>query len=146
MLVKVVREKSINGAIPSKIYVDGDFVCYGLENDLYKIPNGVYSAYGMTSPKFGTEKVYLNVPDRTGVLFHGGNTKDATKGCILCARNRDGDTISGDFSDELFKIVNNAYLRGESIAVQITDQLVTKTALFLIVAGIAAAFYFTTKK
>ena len=38
MLVKVVRENSINGAIPSKIYVDGDFVCYGLENDLYKIP------------------------------------------------------------------------------------------------------------
>lgn len=142
MLVKVAREKTINGAIPSKIYADGVFMGYGLESDLYKIPAGVYSAYGKTSPKFGTNKLYLNVPGRSGILFHGGNSVDDTRGCILTGKNRSGATVSGDFSDDLFKVVDNAYKRGENIAVQVTDYDEQKPLKWLFVAAICAGLFF----
>lgn len=145
MLVKVAREKTINGAIPSKIYADGVFIGYGLESDLYKIPAGVYSAYGHTSPKFGTNKLYLNVPGRSGILFHGGNTIDSTRGCILTGKNRSGATVSGDFSDELFKVVDDAYKRGENIAVQVVDYDEQKPLKWLFMAAICAGVYFAIK-
>lgn len=141
MLLEVVREKEIKGAIPSKILIDGAFFCYGLENENYKIPEGVYSAYGMTSPKFGTEKVYLNVDGRSGILFHGGNDKEDTKGCILTGATRTGETISGDRSNDLFSIVDAAYKRGESIAVKVTSDTSSKAAMVLLLAGAVALFF-----
>lgn len=140
MIVEVVREKAIGYAVPSKIYVDGAFFSYGLENDNYKIPAGIYDAYGMTSPKFGTNKLYITVPGRSSILFHGGNDADDTKGCILVGKNRDGDRVSGDVSDELFNVVDQAYKRGEAVAVKITGGI-TGAAIFLGVAGIVALIY-----
>lgn len=140
MIVEVVREKSIGYAVPSKIYVDGEFFSYGLENDNYKIPTGIYDAYGMTSPKFGTNKLYITVPGRSSILFHGGNDADDAKGCILVGKNRDGDRISGDVSDDLFNVVDRAYRRGEAVAVKITGGI-TGAAIFLGVAGIVALIY-----
>lgn len=140
MIVEVVREKSIGYAVPSKIYVDGAFFSYGLENDNYKIPAGIYDAYGMTSPKFGTNKLYITVPGRSSILFHGGNDADDTKGCVLVGQNRDGDRISGDVSDELFNVVDRAYRSGEAVAVKITGGI-TGAAIFLGVAGIVALIY-----
>ena len=145
MIIKVVRESAINGAIPSRIYLDGSFFCYGLENELYKIPIGTYSVYAQTSPKFGTEKIYLNVPNRTGILFHGGNNKENTKGCILTGKSRSAETISGDVSDDLYNIVDSAYKRGEKIAAVITDSTSNKTALMLIAAAFVAMYYLLQK-
>ena len=140
MIVTVAREQAIGYAIPSKIYVDGVFFCYGLENDGYKIPTGVYSVYGQTSPKFGTNKLYLNVPGRNGILFHGGNSIEQTKGCILIGRERDGEYIAGDCSDDLFNVVDNAYKNGESINVKITSSF--QLDGLLIIAGLAALALF----
>lgn len=140
MIVEVIREKSIGYAVPSKIYVDGEFFSYGLENDNYKVPNGIYDAYGMTSPKFGTNKLYITVPGRSSILFHGGNDADDTKGCVLVGKNRDGERISGDVSDELFNVVDRAYRSGEAVAVKITGGI-TGAAIFFGVAGIVALIY-----
>lgn len=141
MIVTVAREQAIRSAIPSKIYVDGAFFCYGLENDSYKIPTGIYSAYGQTSPKFGTNKVYLNVPNRTNILFHGGNSSEQTKGCILTGRERNGEYISGDCSDELFNAVDNAYKNGESIDVKITSSFQFDSRLIIAGLAVLALFY-----
>ena len=139
MLIKVVRESPIGFAVPSRIYIDGVFFCYGLENESYMIPTGTYSAYGMTSPKFGTNKVYLNVPSRSAILFHGGNNHEQSKGCIIVGLNRDNDTVSGDVSDELFNIVDNAYKNGEQIAVKVTDSTIA-TTLFVL-AGVVCGLF-----
>ena len=144
MLIKVVREKKIGDAVPSKIYIDGEFFGYGLENDLYKIPAGTYAAYSYKSPTFGANKIYLSVPGRTSILFHGGNTADNSRGCILTGSRRDGATISGDNSDALYSHVNSAYDRGESIAVKVTGEL-NKMVLCLFAAGVAAILYHAVK-
>ena len=144
MLVKVVRECAIGEAVPSKIYIDGEFVCYGLENDSYKIPVGSYSCYCMESPKFGTNKVYLNVPGRSGIMFHGGNSSYQTKGCILTGKNRDGDEISGDCSDEFFNKVYDAYKRGEGVTVLVLESCGLMP--LLIAAGAALLFVTLLKR
>ena len=71
------------------------------------------------------------------IMFHGGNTIDETKGCILCAYNRDGEQIQGDASNDLFKRVDGAYRAGEGVEVHFTTP--AKNALLaggaILVAG-----------
>lgn len=141
MIVKVVRENAIGEAIPSKIYVDGVFFGYGLENEAYRIPKGTYDVTLKRSPSFGSNKVYLSVPGRTNILFHGGNTADQTKGCILVGAERNGATISGDQSGFLFDVVEGAAREGEGVAVVVTD----KTANYIAFAAfcfLGLMFYF----
>ena len=79
MIVTVKREKEINGALPGKVYVNGSFFGYSLENADYKIPVGNYRAALQDSAKFGKKLLFLDVPGRSGILVHNGNTKDTVK-------------------------------------------------------------------
>jgi len=45
--------------------------------------NRSYICHRYTSPNFGEVFQVLNVPERTNILFHKGNTKKDTKGCII---------------------------------------------------------------
>ena len=135
MIIQVKRELPKNGAIRGRVYLDKDFFAYSLENDDYKIPDGKYSLMGRTSPSFKSNKVYIDVPGRSNIMFHGGNTKDASKGCILIAYNRDGETIQGDASNDLFKAVDGAYKAGQGVRVDVT----TPARTWLKIGGTAAA-------
>ena len=47
------------------------------------IPTGIYFCKRVNSPRFGDTFEVMNVPGRTSILFHSGNTEDDSKGCIL---------------------------------------------------------------
>ena len=47
------------------------------------IPVGLYNVSRVHSPKYGNTFEITNVPNRTHVLFHAGNTIKHTRGCIL---------------------------------------------------------------
>ena len=47
------------------------------------IPEGVYYCAPVNSPKFGWTYEVLDVPNRSHILFHRGNTEEHTEGCIL---------------------------------------------------------------
>jgi len=49
------------------------------------IPAGEYECRRVNSPKFGDTFEVMNVPNRSHILFHKGNTEDDTAGCILIA-------------------------------------------------------------
>lgn len=51
------------------------------------IPTGYYLCVRVKSPKFGDTFEVINVPNRTHILFHGGNLIDNTEGCILVAES-----------------------------------------------------------
>lgn len=144
MIVRVNRESPINGAIPSRVYLDNSFFGYGLENQDFAIPAGRYSLTGKRSEKFGANKIYLDVPGRSGILFHGANTKDDLKGCIGIAARRQGDAIAGDLSNELYDRVNGAANAGEGVAAVVSDSLPwQKIAIFAAVFGL---IYFANKR
>ena len=56
------------------------------------IPVGHYEAQIVTSPMHGDAISLLNVPNRTHILFHIGNTIDDLQGCIAVG-NSIGDDI-----------------------------------------------------
>jgi hypothetical protein len=47
------------------------------------IPEGHYTCIRIKSPRFGETFQILDVPGRTYILFHKGNTIADTKGCVL---------------------------------------------------------------
>ena len=104
MIVTIKREREINGALIGKAYVNGAFFGYTLENDSYKIPIGNYSASLRDSQKFGKKLLFLDVPGRSGILVHNGNTKDDTRGCIIIAKDREGETVKNGLADDLAKL------------------------------------------
>lgn len=47
------------------------------------VPAGEYKVKPIQSPRFGATWEVMNVPNRSNILFHKGNTADDSKGCIL---------------------------------------------------------------
>jgi hypothetical protein len=84
------------GVTLSKIFVDGKYVCLGLEDPLRAskikgetgIPEGIYKV-GLRysprfSPKYGHNMLWvMDVPQYEFILVHPGNTKEDTEGCLL---------------------------------------------------------------
>lgn len=107
-----------------RIYDDLDklFECKTLEpawkNNQPKescIPTGKYIVTPRTSPKFGNHYHILNVPGRDWVLFHAGNFRESTEGCVLVGKdfgdlNKDGRPdllFSRVILDHLLNVVGN---------------------------------------
>lgn len=107
MIVTVKRENATNGALLGKVYINGVFFGYSLENENYKIPVGNYNAGLQYSQKFGKKLLFVDVPGRSGILFHNGNTKDDTRGCVIVASERTGETVKNGLAEDLAKIAEN---------------------------------------
>lgn len=89
MKVTILRLSHGEGIIGA-CYVNGMFLCFSLElswrnnePEVSCIPAGVYKAVRHTSPKFGETYLLVDVPKRSEILFHAGNSIADTKGCIL---------------------------------------------------------------
>lgn len=98
MLIEVVREKYLEHATMGKMFVDGVFYAFTLEDKVREvkvwgetaIPTGTYSVFVRYSNRFKKELVAVkDVPKFDGVLIHGGNTDKDTHGCILIGEMRD---------------------------------------------------------
>lgn len=96
MKIDVKRVLNDEGVTLSKIYVDGEFTCFGLEDPLREkkvysetaIPDGDYTVGTRWSPKFSSkfnhEMLWIkNVPNFEYILIHWGNTTEDTSGCLL---------------------------------------------------------------
>ena len=98
------REATVNQSTPGKLHIDGEFICYTLE-DLVRlqdikiygqtaIPEGEYLIWLKQSPHFGRVlPTLMNVPMFSDILIHRGNKSSDTNGCILVGFKREGDTI-----------------------------------------------------
>ena len=51
------------------------------------IPAGIYTCRHFNSAKFGETFQVCDVPGRSGILFHAGNSVKDTRGCILLGRD-----------------------------------------------------------
>ena len=105
MKLLLKREKYTEIYTKGKLYIDGVFECYTLED---REREGQEKIYGQTAIPKGTYKVVLSysnrfkqimpelkdVPNFVGVRIHKGNTSDDTDGCILVGAN---DVADKDF-------------------------------------------------
>lgn len=98
-LLTLIREIKANDAILGKLYLNGAFVCFTLENASKVIPCGKYSVQNSKSPKFKRELPLIwnaKVPAKRGIRIHVGNdaVKDSS-GCILVGMGRDVRLLGG---------------------------------------------------
>ena len=96
MKIEVRRHYFSENYTIGKLYIDGAYFCDTLEpsTTAKKYPavhTGVYSLVIAWSPKFGSYMPFIEVPKRSGILFHVGNYPHDTKGCVLLGLN----TIKG---------------------------------------------------
>ena len=88
-----------------RLYIDGDYFCYTLEDKVRvekipgetAIPAGRYSVIVDHSNHFQRDLPHiLNVPGFEGVRIHPGNTKADTEGCILVGYTWNGVGFVGN--------------------------------------------------
>lgn len=70
------------------------------------IPTGTYKVVANESKKFGKCYAVQNVPGRTAILIHSGNTTKDTKGCILVG-NQTGPGIVSQSRLTLQKLLSS---------------------------------------
>jgi hypothetical protein len=145
MKVELIRDTpKESGALTSRVYVDGSFFGYGLENNFYKFPNGSYNLIGKYSPTFKKNKIYIDVPNRENIMFHGGNSIDDTKGCIIIAAQQNGDNVSGDLSQKFFDVIDAAGRNGEAVGLIVRNSY---KRMFLILGALGiVGIYLSLKR
>jgi len=138
MIITVKRFKSDDDATLSMLYVDGEFECFGLEDEYRqtkvpketRIPAGIYKMgvrtvggfdyrYTRKFPEFHQGMLEIkNVPGFEYVLIHVGNTDEDTDGCLLvgCGANTCGElSVSSSVAAyrKLYRKVIGAALVGD---------------------------------
>ena len=75
------------------VRINKEVFCVDLEprdeenaSNISSIPAQQYICKRIISPRFGETFEIMDVPGRTDVLFHSGNTDDNTLGCVLLAQ------------------------------------------------------------
>jgi len=84
MLLKIKRTKPTPTTQCGRLLIDGEYFCDTIENADKMIPLGFYPIRVTYSPKFDELLPLVdNVPSRTGIRIHPGNTWRDSTGCIL---------------------------------------------------------------
>jgi hypothetical protein len=106
MLIEVKRLEFKDTHTVGKMYVDGVYECYTLEDAVRNgtkvigktaIPIGTYKLIIDASTRFKQDMPHiLDVPDFTGVRIHAGNTSADTDGCILLGSTWAGKDFIGN--------------------------------------------------
>jgi hypothetical protein len=89
--LELIREKQDDAGTLGRLYIDGDYACRTLERPWLNnqqsvscIPAGTYRGAIQYSPHFQRElPELLDVPGRSQILLHVGNSPSDSQGCIL---------------------------------------------------------------
>ena len=140
MIVEVRRVLIVKSITLSKIYINGELECLGLEDPVRTskikgktaIPEGRYKLGLRYSPRFSP--VYKHnllwvqdVPDFEYILIHKGNHVDNTEGCLLpgtdigVVKNLPAVMNSGVAYDALYEKVSPFAAKGQAEIIYINE-------------------------
>lgn len=99
----IVRETYTDESVIGKLYLNGEFISYTLElawknnqKSISCVPRGVYDCkirLAKDSASRNYDHLILeDVPNRSYILFHRGNSAKDSKGCVLTGMMR-GDNV-----------------------------------------------------
>ena len=128
----IIRETYTEESTAGKLFLNGEYVCDTLENPFLNnqrniscIPKGHYKVRLRLARESATRD-YLHllvqdVPDRSYILFHRGNTAKDTRGCILVGLSSEQNAVynSKNAMDQLMQEIIK--LGGENIELLIKE-------------------------
>jgi hypothetical protein len=111
--ITIYREYPAAGCTSGYLAVNDSIICYSLERpwkdnqqNISSIPTGVYSAILRYDHNDHWRIELLNVPNRTNIQIHIGNTIDDISGCILV-----GDRLGNDLCSIVAGTSTTAYAK-----------------------------------
>jgi hypothetical protein len=135
MKLRVERGLSGTSSTIGKLYVDGVFFAYTLEDIDRHLEDGGKKIHGETAIPRGSYKVIidfsnrfqkqmmhvLNVPGFEGIRIHAGNTDKDTDGCILLGKVRSDNAVfnSREAVNALFDKVRAALDAGQEVNLEV---------------------------
>ena len=132
MLIHLIREHNpqpTDNVILGELYIDGIKICDTLENRKCAIPALTYRVQVTHSPKFGRLLPEIcQVPNRSGIRIHAGNTDRDSSGCVLVGEKLftlDGQrqlTHSKYHETKLTSILLAAQNDREEIRIEVTEE------------------------
>lgn len=135
--MQLIVDRGLSGSACTigKLYVDGVFFAYSLEDVDRKlesggkkiksqtaIPRGIYEVVIDFSNRFQKQMMHvLNVPQFEGIRIHAGNTAANTEGCILLGKVRSDNAVfnSRDAVNALFEKVRIALNAGQTVTLEV---------------------------
>ncbi len=102
-MLTLIRDVRTDKAVLGRLFLNGQLVCYTLENAAKAIPTGLYKVQNSKSPKFKRELPLLynaQVPASRGIRIHVGNTVTSSSGCILVGMTREVHLLGGSKLNE----------------------------------------------
>lgn len=131
----VARKEGTKGFAGGRLYLNGTFECYTLEDEVREIkdvpveqwkvkgetaiPRGRYRVIVSKSNRFGKDlPEILNVPGYTGVRIHPGNNAENTEGCLLVGDEDPSDGFMGksvQAFDRVFARIMDAINTGSEV-------------------------------
>ena len=127
MLLAVSRGPAFMGAIIGDLFIDGRHECFTLEHEGREIPIGSYPVVVTLSNRFRRLlPILCNVPGRSGIRIHAGNSSADSDGCILVGEARGITWVHGSLNalEKLNARILVALAAGDTV----TLTLVTKPA------------------
>tara|TARA_Y100000004_G_scaffold8539_2_gene9499 strand:- start:240 stop:698 length:459 start_codon:yes stop_codon:yes gene_type:complete len=122
----IIRDTFTEQSTIGKLYLNGELFCDTLENpwlnnqkNISCIPKGEYKVRLRTARESATRD-YLHllvedVPNRSYILFHRGNTAKDTRGCILVGQSREQNRVNNSRIAMDLLIKEILHLGGEEI-------------------------------
>lgn len=140
MILKLVREVFTDKSTIGRLYVNGAYQCYiledkdrGLEQSMKLEDIQKLKVYGVTAIPYGTYNVTItysnhfkkelpllnNVPGFEGIRIHSGNTDADSLGCLITGNTRNKDFVgeSKIAFDKLFPIIKTALDKKEQVSI-----------------------------
>ncbi len=135
MYIQLIREQSNHSSTEGKLFINGAFQCYTLEDKDRYLESGGTKVYGKTCIPRGTYEMKLthsnrfnrvlpqlmNVEGFTGIRIHSGNSSVDTEGCILVGTKNidDRDDWIGSSRDALASLMEKLEAEQEHITIEI---------------------------
>lgn len=139
MNIELKRIIGTKGFTEGRLYIDGVFECYTVEDEDRKLESGgtklqnqtaiPKGRYGVTISMSNRFKKFLieilNVEGFTGIRMHSGNSSKDTEGCIIVGsiNDRNDDNWIGGSKiayEKLHKKVKTALSNGEKVTLEVS--------------------------
>lgn len=96
-MLTLIRDIVNDNEVMGRLEINGQFICYTLENAKKLIPCELYHVQNSISPKFKRELPLLynsKVPQKRGVRIHVGNYYYQSNACVLVGMGRKMEDFS----------------------------------------------------